>query len=79
LKPKKSNRIELKPEKTEKNRAKPEKTKPTRAKPKKLSQTGLNRFCPKKPNRTEIGRFELFLIRFQFFLKIQFSYFFYKN
>jgi hypothetical protein len=23
------------------------------------SQTGLNRFCPNKPNRTETGRFEL--------------------
>jgi hypothetical protein len=25
---------------------------------KKPSQTNLNRFCPKKPNRTETGQFE---------------------
>jgi len=33
---------------TEKNRAKPAKN---QTKPKKPSKTGLNRFCPKKPNR----------------------------
>jgi hypothetical protein len=70
LKPKKSNRIELKPKKTKKNRAKPEKTKPTRAKPKKLSQTGLNQFCPKKPNRTETSRFEPVSVQFQIFFLI---------
>jgi hypothetical protein len=52
-----------KTEKTEPNpnRKKPEKN---RVKPKKPIQTG---FCPKKPNRTETGRFELVLV---FFLNI---------
>jgi hypothetical protein len=55
-------------------------TKPIRTEP-----TGKNRakpiwtgFCPKKPNRTETGRFEPVSFRFFFFL-IRFSYFFYKN
>ena len=54
-----------KPEKKpSQNRAKPEKpsqtekTEKTEPKPEKPSQTGLNRFCPKKPNRTETGRFD---------------------
>ena len=57
-----------KTEKTEPNpnRKKPEKN---RAKPKKPIQTG---FCPKKPNRTETGRFELVLV---FFFKYRFGYF----
>ena len=53
LKPKKSNQTQ-----TEKNQAKPgknrAKTKLNQAKPsqtEKPSQTSLNRFCPKKPNR----------------------------
>jgi len=53
--------------KNKKKRAKQEKTE---AKP---SQTG---FCPKKPNRTEISRFEPVLI---FKKKINFVNFFNKN
>jgi len=59
-KPKKPNRNR------KKNRAKTEKTEP---KPEKPSQTGLNRFFPKKPNRTETGRFDPVSVFF-FFKKI---------
>jgi len=66
----KTEKTEPKQKKTEpnrKNRAKTEKTEP---KPEKPSQTGLNRFCPKKPNRTETGQFDPVSVRFRFcFLK----------
>jgi len=52
-------------EKTEPNPTQPEKNRVKQKKAKKPSQTG---FCPKKPNRTETGRFEPFLVRLRFFL-----------
>jgi hypothetical protein len=66
MKPKKPNQTEPKLKKTKKNKAKPEKP----------SQTGLNWFCPKKPNRTETSRFEPVLV---FFFKFSLIIFFNKN
>ena len=43
--------LSLEPEKPNRTRTRTEKTGKNRAKPKKPSQTGLNRFCSKKPNR----------------------------
>jgi len=62
-----------------KNRTEPKPTKnrkKNRAKPRKPSQNWKNRakpvwtgFFPKKPNRTETGRYEPVSVRFQFFFK----------
>ena len=83
-KPKKPNRNRQKTRKqtepNRKNRAKTEPNRKNRAKPKKTepkpSQNRKNRvkpiwtgFCPKKPNRTETGRFDPVSVRFRVFFK----------
>ena len=77
-----------KTEKTEPNRTEPKPTKnlkKTEPDPKNRAKTDPNWFEPvfalKKPNRTEIGRFDPVSVRFRFFFKknFQFDYFFYKN
>ena len=89
---KKPNRTESKPEKNRaktepnqknqaknrKNRAKIEKTKPNQKNRAKPVWTG---FCPKKPNRTETGRFDPVSVQFWFFFLKKFGLviFFYKN
>jgi hypothetical protein len=71
-------------EKTEPN-SNQKKTEPNRKKlsqikkpsqTKKLSQTGLNRFCPKQSNWTETGRFEPILV---FLKKINLIFFLIKT
>ena len=76
---KKNNRKNRTEKKNRLNRLNFAKTEKTEPKPENPSQTGLNRFLPKKPNRTETGRFDPVSVRFRFFFqkkKIQFGYFF---
>jgi len=73
--PNRKNRAKTEPNR--KNRAKPKKPNQNRKKPRKPSQNRKNRakpvwtgFCPKKPNRTETGRFDPVSVRFFFKKKI---------
>ena len=56
-----------------KNRAKPEKPKKPSQNRKKPSQSVWTGFFPKKPNRTETGRFDPVSVRFRFFSKKKIS------
>ena len=71
LKPKKPNRTQ-----TEKTGKKLSQTGKKRSQTEKPSQTCLNRFLSKKPNRSETNWFKLVLI---FLKKINLIIFFYKN
>jgi len=69
-----------KTEPNQKNRAKPKKPSQNQKKPRKPSQNRKNwvkpvwtGFCPKKPNRTETGRFDPVSVRFRFFFKKKIS------
>ena len=62
------------------NRKKTETNRKNRAKTEKTDPTGLNRFCPKKPNQTESKPVGLNWFRFDFFFKFNsVIFFFYKN